>query len=142
MTRFQNRVSAHSLPFHGIYMYTPWRLCGSVSVGTRFIKSWEIQNIGNIAWKNRSLVCVDAEFEIVPKGSVKPPANHRGLIPTVRSTAIAPLEPWDTTTISVEFTAPNYPCSVISYWKMVDHDGNLCFPEHEGLSCHINVIGF
>jgi len=115
----------------------------SVSVGTRFIKSWEIQNIGNIAWTNRSLVCVDGEFEIIPKRqTVKPPNVKRGLIPSTRTVAVQETQPWETITLSVEFTAPSYPCTVISYWKMVDHDGNLCFPENEGLSCQVHVIGF
>ncbi len=115
----------------------------SISVGKKFIKTWEIQNIGNTPWTNRSLVCVDGQFDIIPKNqTIKPPITHRGLKPSSRTIAIQQTQPWEKISLSVEFTAPDYPCTVISYWKMVDQDGNLCFPENEGLSCQAHVIGF
>jgi hypothetical protein len=42
--------------------------------------------------------------------------------------------------IAVTFQAPIYPCTTISYWKMVDAEGDECFPQLRGLWCKVKVI--
>ena len=112
-----------------------------VTQSQTFIKTWKIQNTGAIEWTERFLVCVDNQITITQKtANFDIPAFKRGLIPTENSVAIANLLPGETTEISIEFTAPSVPGSCISYWKMADREGNLCFPKLEGLSCQVQVL--
>ena len=68
------------------------------------------------------------------------PAQQRGLIPAQPELAIPHTCPGESIRLSVDFTAPPFPCSTISYWKMVDENGVFCFPKHEGLSCLVQVV--
>lgn len=114
-----------------------------VSVNKFFTKTWEIQNIGLTPWIGRRLVCVDNQLEVHRKSEVfNDPASQRGLMPEQREIPIDDLKPGDSIRLSVDFTAPAFPCSAISYWKMVDKNGVFCFPEHEGLSCLVQVVTF
>jgi len=112
-----------------------------VKSGQYFIKTWEIQNIGNINWKDRFLLCVDEHLEVSSSNTdFLPPTPNRYLVPKEKKTPIANLEPGQTTQISVEFTAPNIPGSCISYWKMTDNEGTPFFPNIEGLSCQVQIL--
>ncbi len=106
-----------------------------------FTKVWEIQNIGHVNWLGRKLVCMDrkADISLVPDLIVAPKAR-RGLVPTQRVIDIPETLPGESVILSVEFTAPSYPCSLISYWKMTDEHEDICFPEMEGLSCMVRVV--
>ncbi len=114
-----------------------------VRINQTFTKIWAIQNIGSENWIGRRLICMDAEQPVgefdLPKG-IASPMQCRGLKPTSRDFSMPDVLPGETIDIVVEFTAPFYPCNVISYWKMVDEDGNFCFPQSEGLSCDVNVL--
>lgn len=112
-----------------------------VKAGQRFIKTWEVQNTGQIQWSNRFLRCLDKHIELIScNPDFQPPMIQRCLIPTENKVAIADLAPGESGQISVEFTAPNLPGSCISYWKMSDQEGNLFFPAIEGLSCLVQVL--
>lgn len=112
-----------------------------VATGQTFSKTWEIQNVGHVVWQNRSLVCVDQPVTTTALvDGVTPPYAARLLKPLQRRIPIPVAEPGDTVSLSIEFTAPQYPCSVISYWKMMDEIGDVCFPETEGLSCLVQVV--
>lgn len=103
-----------------------------VYVGQKFVKIWRSQNIGKFSWEGCSLVCFDehiASSAVI--GELTTP-EKKIPIPTT--------PPGETIDIEIEFTAPKHPCSVISYWKMVSSKGVVCFPNHEGLSCFVNVI--
>lgn len=106
-----------------------------------FTKIWEIQNIGHVDWLGRKMVCVDQNVDIpaVPDQIVAP-EPRRGLVPTRHIIDIPKTLPGDSVILSVEFTAPSYPCSLVSYWKMIDENGEICFPATEGLSCMVRVI--
>lgn len=112
-----------------------------VTTGQIFCKTWEIQNIGHVAWRNRKLVCVDRPLEPahIAEGVILASTGRR-LAPLQSSIDIPDTLPGDTASLSVQFTAPAYPCSVISYWKMTDEQGEICFPETEGLSCLVRVV--
>jgi transcriptional regulator with XRE-family HTH domain len=112
-----------------------------VTTDSVFTKVWEIQNIGSVDWIGRRLVCMDrkADMPLMPD-HVAPPEAVRGLLASRRMIDIPVTLPSDTVLLSVEFTAPSYPCTVISYWKMLDADGDICFPETEGLSCLVRVV--
>ncbi|MGV6806538.1 MAG: NBR1-Ig-like domain-containing protein [bacterium] len=114
-----------------------------VSVNQRFVKRWEIQNTGRITWIDRKLVCVDDLLEVHSASSdLTVSIPRRGLLPSDTEIDIGRVEPGARVKLGVEFTAPSYPCTVISYWKMVDSTGNFCYPKHEGLSCLVRVITF
>ncbi|WP_333875222.1 NBR1-Ig-like domain-containing protein [Methylobacter sp.] len=106
-----------------------------------FTKVWEIQNIGHVDWVGRKLVCMDQMVNVpsVP-GHISAPELRRGLIPSRRVIDIPETLPGDSVILSVEFKAPSYPCSVLSYWKMTDEHEAICFPETEGLSCMVRVV--
>lgn len=113
----------------------------TVLSGQSFCKTWEIQNIGHRVWQNRELVCVDEPIEsIAITQGIALPTACRHLIPDHKRIDIPETLPGDTVLLSVQFTAPSYPCSVISYWKMTDEAGDICFPETEGLSCLVRVV--
>ncbi|MDD5754140.1 MAG: NBR1-Ig-like domain-containing protein [Methylococcales bacterium] len=113
-----------------------------VRVNETFTKIWAIQNIGSVEWIGRKFVCMDTQptgdFNL-PEG-IAPPSEFRGLKPTMHNVPIPNISAGEIIEIEVEFTAPFYPCHVMSYWKMVDAENNFCFPQSEGLSCIVNVL--
>lgn len=114
-----------------------------VSPNQVFTKTWAVRNRGNTVWKNRKLVCIDDRIIIgKKKGQDFHLTMERGLIPLVSEIDIPTTYPNETIELSVEFKAPSYPCSTISYWKSVDENGDFLFPDKEGLSCLINVVSF
>lgn len=112
----------------------------TVLTGQVFTKTWEIQNIGHVKWVGRRLVCMDRKPDIPAVDDIAPPEAQRGLTPTQSIIDIPETVPRSSVMLSVEFTAPCYPCTVMSYWKMTDDSGDICFPETEGLSCIVRVV--
>lgn len=106
----------------------------------RFTKVWGVKNMGQTTWADRKLICVDQHIETLSSNNVINIKQQRGLRPLNNSVDIPTTKPGETIQLSVEFEAPAYPCSTISYWKSVDKVGNFCFPDKEGLSCHVKVI--
>ena len=112
-----------------------------VSTNSVFTKVWEIQNVGHVNWIGRKLVCmVRKSDEFVIPDCIAAANLIHGLLPTQRAIDIPETLVGDTVELSVEFTAPSYPCSVVSYWKMVDADGDICFPATAGLWCLVKVV--
>lgn len=109
-----------------------------VLYGKRFIKTWEVQNVGRVPWEGRFLQCMDEEIVVTTRtgetlritDSLKPAAVR---IP-IPATA-----PGDVVKLTVEFTAPTSPGTFLSYWKSVFADGTLCFPKAQGLSVKVRV---
>lgn len=106
-----------------------------------FVKTWEIKNVGDAAWIGRKLVCLDQPVD----ANYAPPKTKslitcRGLIPTSSEISVKDTKAGKTVSISVEFKAPNYPCQVMSYWKLTDEDGNIASSLNEGLSCIVRVV--
>lgn len=112
-----------------------------VAVDSVFTKVWEIQNIGHVNWLGRKLVCMDRKDDqfIIPQ-CVADTNLVRGLLPAQRVINIPDTLIGDKVRLSVEFTAPSYPCSLVSYWKMADACGETCFPATAGLWCLVKVI--
>ena len=112
-----------------------------VKAGQEFKKIWRLQNLGKQVWENRFLKCFDTELQISTRNSDMGLLGHgRGLIPKSRKISVPLARPEEIVDLAVCFTAPDYPCTVISYWKMVDKDDKICFPQIEGLSCLVKVI--
>jgi transcriptional regulator with XRE-family HTH domain len=106
-----------------------------------FSKTWRIQNIGAVEWRDRELICMDEPIEFIHHASeFAAPKTQRGLLPTQTRIPIPLTLPGEQVDLTVEFTAPDYPGTIMSYWKMVDEKGRLTFPELEGVSCVVKVI--
>jgi transcriptional regulator with XRE-family HTH domain len=106
----------------------------------RFRKVWSIQNVGTVPWDDRWLRCMDETLEVFTRDgeslAVAPP-----LQPVQRQVAVPETEPGETTEVSVDFIAPPTPGgTVISYWKMIDGQGQICFPESRGLWVRVQVV--
>jgi Ig-like domain from next to BRCA1 gene len=97
----------------------------SVPLETTFRKTWQIRNNGMVTWKNRKL-CED-----------NPGAS--GLIPKQPCVSIPDTEPGQIVTVSVEFTAPSYPATCKSIWRMRGENNQYCFPKKVGVWCKVHV---
>lgn len=111
----------------------------AIELGQRFCKTWELQNVGKVVWEGRQLVCMDDEVMIFTRNGERLDVASP-LSPDVRRVSIPRTLPGETVQISVWFTAPNIPGSVLSYWKMVHDDGTPCFPDSQGVWVKLRVI--
>jgi len=114
-----------------------------VTINQSFEKIWEIQNLGSIAWENRRLVCQDEDLIVTKKsGETAVPLSSTlaNLIPLEKEIPIPTTPPNATVQLAVQFRAPDCPCTTISYWKMVDEFGGICFPEMRGVACQVRVV--
>lgn len=109
----------------------------TVSACATFEKIWNIQNTGSVHWQGRSLICVNELLEV--RGMDGRRVIH-GLRAAKQRYPVPDLTPGERVELAIRFTAPCYPCTVISCWKMVDANGELCFPKNEPLSCLVRVI--
>jgi len=113
-----------------------------VAVNQKFVKKWKIQNLGDNDWIGRKFICVDVPptMNVNLPDDVQPPSTVVGLIPASTVILMDDILAGECVEIAVEFTAPPYPCTVYSYWKMVDAENQFCFPELQGLYCLVNVL--
>lgn len=96
-----------------------------VRVNERFEKVWELKNIGFATWRERWL-------------REENPGN--GLTPETSRVAVPETPPGSSAVLRVNFTAPKYPATCDSYWKMVDSNGRHCFPWMKGVWCRVKVV--
>ena len=111
----------------------------AVLPGQRFKKTWELQNVGTVSWHGRSLVCRDdvvAIYDITGDKVLVSP----GLRPESRAVPLPDVAAGDSVKVSAWFNAPDQPCTVVSYWKMVDADGRVCFPAAAGVWVMVKVV--
>lgn len=101
-----------------------------IAAGATFTKTWTVQNVGDVVWKNRMLICIDDSDN-------QSPANLKPEQPIV---PIPLTIPGETVTLSVQFTAPEMPARVISYWKSVNENGELSFPNATGLYVAVKIV--
>jgi transcriptional regulator with XRE-family HTH domain len=109
-----------------------------VKTGQTFEKIWEIQNVGKLIWEKRRLICLDEQLRVCSENNDC--SIVHGLTPDCHSVAVPVLKPDERWKVSICFSAPSYPCTVISHWKMVDASGNVCFPENQPLTCLVKVV--
>jgi hypothetical protein len=91
-----------------------------------FEKVWAIKNTGCVAWKNRYLR--------------EENSGASGLVASTPRIAIPRTAPGETARLAVKFSAPKYPCTCESYWKMVDSKDRHLFPKKKGIYCRVKVI--
>jgi transcriptional regulator with XRE-family HTH domain len=98
--------------------------------GEVFVKTWQVRNSGSVPWMGRQL-------------ERQGPLTGPGLITSQRYVPIPDTTPGETATITAILKAPTYDCSSIAYFKMVDGEGVLCFPENYqlGLDVLVRVLG-
>jgi transcriptional regulator with XRE-family HTH domain len=107
--------------------------------GTRFTKTWAMQNVGTVAWENRVLACVDDEVVVSSLSGERLTIAER-LRPLRDRVEVPYTAPGATVLLSVEFKTPSTPGSCVSYWKSFFADGRACFPGSVGLSCYVRVV--
>lgn len=114
----------------------------AVGIKQTFTKTWELQNTGCQCWKGRQLICQDDDFVLarrMPDGTLLEVADCH-LTPATRQVPVAETAPGETVQISVDFVAPCFPCTVMSFWKMADEEGGLCFPDFSGVWVKVRVV--
>jgi transcriptional regulator with XRE-family HTH domain len=95
-----------------------------VSPSLPLVKTWQIRNVGSVPWRGRRL-------------ERQGPLTGPGLITSPRHVPIDDAEPGEVVEISVPLIAPSHDCSSIAYFKMVDEDGFLCFPDEHQLGLDV-----
>jgi transcriptional regulator with XRE-family HTH domain len=95
--------------------------------GQVFEQTWSVRNSGTVAWTGRRL-------------ERQGPLTGPGLISSLRFVEIPDTEPGEVVAITAVLKAPTYDCSSIAYFKMVDADGRLCFPDSYQLGLDVLVL--
>lgn len=111
--------------------------------GEKFVKTWAIQNAGQVNWIGRRLVRVDQNMVVAER------ATNGNLTPLLdsyldslgREVEVPNTPPGHIAEISVSFMAPRENCSVASIWQMVDSDDKLIYRNSCFLQCIITVLG-
>jgi transcriptional regulator with XRE-family HTH domain len=95
--------------------------------GLVFVKSWRIRNAGSVPWRARQL-------------ERQGPLAGPGLITSPRYVPVPDAGPGQIAEIQVALQAPGYDCTSIAYFKMVDQEGFLCFPDEHQLGLDVAVM--
>lgn len=98
--------------------------------GERFLKIWEIQNLGDVPWRGRRMVRIDDGMTVAQRRSDGQlvPILDAYLTSFGQSVSVPFTAPGMRCQIQVDFEAPKENCSVASIWCMVDSEGLFCFP--------------
>jgi len=98
--------------------------------GQVFEQTWRVRNSGTVSWHGRKL-------------ERQGPLTGPGLITSLRFVDIPDTEHGEVAEVTALLKAPSYDCSSIAYFKMVDADGSLCFPDtyQLGLDVLVRVEG-
>jgi hypothetical protein len=98
--------------------------------GQVFEQTWRVRNSGEVPWTGRRL-------------ERQGPLTGPGLITSLRFVDIPETKPGEMAEITGLLKAPTYDCSSIAYFKMVDADGRICFPDGYmlGLDVLVRVEG-
>jgi len=97
-----------------------------VRVKERFVKKWEIENVGTVPWRNRFLVR-------------QGPSAAAGRLVSAERTPIPDTMPGQRCVIAVDLTAPATPGSCYAEWKMTDAAGNLSLPRQSPVYVSVDV---
>jgi len=95
--------------------------------GQVFEKVWLVKNSGSVLWQGRRL-------------ERQGPLTGPGLITSLRFVDVPDAAPGSIAEIRTGLKAPTYDCSSIAYWKMVNMQGLLCFPESYQLGLDVLVM--
>ena len=95
--------------------------------GQVFTKTWTIRNCGSVAWVGRRL---ERQGPLTGPGLITSPDRFLNVPDT---------KPGERVTIQAILKAPTYDCTSIAYFKMVDSDGAICFPDSYQLGLDLLV---
>jgi transcriptional regulator with XRE-family HTH domain len=95
--------------------------------GELFAKTWRIRNCGTVPWRGRRL-------------ERQGPITGPGLITSPKYLHVPDADPGEIVEITAPLKAPGYDCSSIAYFKMVDAEGVLCFPDEHQLGLDVLVM--
>lgn len=95
--------------------------------GEVFLKTWRVRNSGTVPWNGRQL-------------ERQGPLTGPGMITSGRYVAVPDARPGTVTEMTAELRAPTYDCASIAHFKMVDADGQLCFPDRHQLGLDVLVF--
>jgi hypothetical protein len=98
-----------------------------VKVGERFVKTWRIENTGQVPWRDRYL-------------DRQPPLDGLDVCHSARRVPVPDTEPGEFALVSVEVEAPSRPGACKVFWKMVDAQANLYFPQLNGVFFEVKVV--
>lgn len=98
-----------------------------IKPGEFFLKTWRIRNSGTVPWKGRQM-------------ERQGPITGPGLITSPPYVVVPDTEPGGMAEITASLKAPTYDCASIAYFKMVDAEGHLCFPENYMLGLDVLVL--
>jgi transcriptional regulator with XRE-family HTH domain len=94
--------------------------------GQVFDKTWQVRNSGTVPWIGRQL-------------ERQGPLTVPGLISSLRFYDVPDTEPGHVAEITVTLRAPTYDCTSIAYFKLVDSEGRLSFPDSYQLGLDVLV---
>ena len=94
--------------------------------GQVFEQTWRVRNSGTVPWQGRRL-------------ERQGPLTGPGLISSLRFVDVPATEPGQVVAITAPLKAPTYDCTSIAYFKMVDAEGRLCFPDSYQLGLDVLV---
>lgn len=95
--------------------------------GQLFVKTWRVRNTGIVPWRDRRL-------------ERQGPLTGPGLITSERYYTVPDTDPGGVAEITAPLKAPTYDVASIAYFKMVDSDGALCFPDRYQLGLDVLVL--
>jgi len=98
-----------------------------IAPGQLFLKTWRVRNSGTVTWRCRRL-------------ERQGPLNGPGLIRSERYIEVPDTEPGEIATVEATLQAPGYDCTSIAYFKMVDQEGLLSFPDSYQLGLDVLVM--
>jgi len=94
--------------------------------GEVFEKVWQLRNSGSVPWAGRRL-------------ERQGPLTGPGLITSLRYVDVPDTQPGEVAEITAPLKAPTYDCTSIAYFKMVDAEGALSFPDSYQLGLDVLV---
>jgi hypothetical protein len=97
-----------------------------MSPGQVFTETWRIRNVGTVPWHGRHL-------------ERQGPLTGPGLITSERYVPVPDTEPGEVAAITAVLKAQGYDGTAIAYFKMVDAEGFLCFPDAHQLGLDVIV---
>lgn len=106
-----------------------------VKAGETFEKVWELANLGTEPWIGWTLQCVDEQM----RAQQQRDDLEYNLTPAETSIRIPDTHPGEHVRLHVKLTAPDHACAAASYWKSINADGEVVFPNLSGLYCLVNV---
>ena len=101
---------------------------GLFALGSEIRHTWILKNIGSVVWEDRHLGCING----IALGYSKDSLNVD--IPTT--------QPGEEVHLTIHMITPPDEGSYELYWKVMDKDNNLLFPDLEPVGIHFTVMPY